>query len=208
MKARLPLGAAETAARAVVWSCAVLAIGQAPARSQTPVVPSPPPVGLPAAAVDGNRGDTGVQARFPLIERRNFSMVTFVGERIPTGKSVNGDDINGVTPGLEAWWNFAPDWVVRGGTSVNIDTGRKTATSVHVNQLSLGRDLTGKDAAFPKDLEVHVTGSVLSDVAGGSRHVDDVDGTPGFRFGVGEGETWYVLGGVQVPVSGPQPCAW
>ena len=44
-----------------------------------------------------NWGDTGVQVRFHLIEQRNFSVVAFLGERIPTGKSVNGNDINLVT---------------------------------------------------------------------------------------------------------------
>ena len=53
----------------------------------------------PAGGYVGNWGDTGIQARFHLIEQRNFSLVAYVGERIPTGKSVNGSDINYVTPG-------------------------------------------------------------------------------------------------------------
>jgi hypothetical protein len=113
-----------------------------------------------------------------------------------------------ITPGLEFWWNFAPQWVLRGGTSINIDTNRRTATSVYVNQLSLGRYLTGKDARFFKELVAHVTVSGLSDVAGGANHVTDTHVFPGLRFGLGEPDTWYALFGVQVPVSGPQPYAW
>jgi hypothetical protein len=31
----------------------------------------------------------------------------------------------------------------------------------------------------------------------------------GFRFGLGEGQKWYVMGGfLQVPVSGPQSYVW
>jgi hypothetical protein len=162
----------------------------------------------PAGGYVGNWGDTGVQARFHLIEQRNFSMVGLVGERIPTGKSVNGSGINYVTPGVEFWWNFAPQWVVRGGTSINILTGRRSATSVYVNQLAVGRYLTTKDAKSFKELEVHVTATALSDVAGGAGFVDDIYLFPGFRFGLGQGEKWYALGGVQVPVSGPRPYAW
>jgi hypothetical protein len=156
----------------------------------------------------GNWGDIGVQARFHLIEQRNFSLVGVIGERIPTGKSVNGSGINFVSPGLEFWWNFAPRWVARGGTSINILTGRKTATSVYVNQLSVGRYLTSKDAIYLKELEVHMTTTVLSDVAGGKGFVDDIYLFPGLRFGLDKDHKWYILGGVQVPVSGPQPYGW
>jgi len=162
----------------------------------------------PGGSYVGNWGDTGVQARFHLIEQRNFSVVALVGERIPTGKSVNGSGINYVTPGIEAWWNFAPHWVVRGGTSINILTGRKSSTSVYVNQISMGRYFTTKEAKFFKELEVHLTANALSDVAGGAGFVNDIYLFPGMRFGLGKGEKWYVLGGVQVPVSGPQAYVW
>ena len=115
-------------------------------------------------------------------------MVTFIGERIPTGKSVNGSDINYITPGLEFWWNFAPKWVARGGTSIDILTGRKSATSVYVNQLAVGRYLTTKDARYFKELEIHVTATALSDVSGGAGGVNDIYIFPGFRFGLGGGE--------------------
>ncbi|QEH34792.1 hypothetical protein OJF2_33340 [Aquisphaera giovannonii] len=156
----------------------------------------------------GNWGDTGVQARVHLVDQRNFSMVAFVGERIPTGKSVNGSGINYITPGLEFWWNFASKWVVRGGTSINILTGRKSATSVYVNQLALGRYLTSKEAALFKELEVHVTATALSDVADGAGFVDDIYLFPGMRFSLDKKDKLAVLTGVQVPVSGPQAYVW
>jgi hypothetical protein len=121
---------------------------------------------------------------------------------------VNGSGINYVTPGLEFWWNFAPKWVVRGQTSINILTGRKSSTSVYVNQLSIGRYLTSKDASVFKKLEVHVTASALSDVAGGAHFVNDIYLFPGFRFSLDKEDKWAVLGGVNVPVSGPQPYVW
>jgi hypothetical protein len=162
----------------------------------------------PTGGWAGNWGDLGIQARFHLIEKRNFSLVSVLGERVPTGKAVNGSGINFVSPGLEFWWNFAPRWVMRGATSINILTGRKTATTVYVNQLALGRYLTGKDAKHFKELEVHMTVTTLSDVSGGKGFVDDIYLFPGLRFGVGQSGKWYILGGVQVPVSGPQPYSW
>ncbi len=162
----------------------------------------------PGGGYVGNWGDTGVQARFHFIDQRNFSLVGTIGERIPTGKSVNGSGINYVTPGLEFWWNFADRWVLRGGTSINILTGRKSATSVYVNQLSVGRYLTTKDANVFKELEVHVTASALSDISGGAGFVNDIYIFPGFRFGLDKSEKWYALGGVNVPVSGPQAFAY
>ena len=98
--------------------------------------------------------------------------------------------------------------MVRGGTSINILTGRRSATSVYVNQLSLGRYLTTKDATLFKELEVHVTASALSDVVGGAGHVNDIYIFPGFRFSLDKDDRWAVLGGIQVPVSGPRPYAW
>jgi hypothetical protein len=162
----------------------------------------------PAGHYTGNWGDTGIQARFHMIEQRNFSVVSTIGERIPTGKSVNGNDINYITPGLEFWWNFAPQWVLRGGSSINILTGRRSGTSVYVNQLSMGRYLTTKEATYFKELVVHLTATALSDIAGGAGHVNDIYLFPGLRFGLGKPDTWYALFGVQVPVSGPQPYVW
>lgn len=156
----------------------------------------------------GNWGDSAVQARFRLIEKRDFSFLVTLGDRIPTGKAVNGSGINFVTPGMEAWWNFAPNWVLRGGSSVNILTGRKTATTVYANQLSIGRYLTTQRAAFFKQLAVHVTATALSDVSGGQGHVNDMYIFPGFRFGLGSKSKWFVFGGVQVPVAGPKPYVW
>jgi len=162
----------------------------------------------PTGGYVANWGDIGVQARFHMIDQRNFSLVSFLGERIPTGKAVNGSGINFVTPGLEFWWNFAPHWVARGGTLINISTGRQTATNVYANQLSVGRYLTTENAAFFKALEVHVTASVLSDVAGRKGYITDVYIFPGFKFNLDKDGKWAVLGGAQTPLAGPQPYAW
>lgn len=162
----------------------------------------------PAGGYTGNWGDTGIQARFHLIEQRDFSLVGSIGERIPTGKGVNGNDINYVTPALSFWWNFAPKWVLRGGTQINISTGKKDIASIYLNQLSVGRYLTTKDAAFFKQAEVHVTATIESDITGQANSVNDVYIFPGGRFSLDRDDHWAVLGGAQVPVSGPKAYDW
>jgi hypothetical protein len=156
----------------------------------------------------GNIGDLTISERLRLIEQRNFSMQALLTERTPTGQTVNGNDINFITPSLECWWNFAPKWVVRGGTGINIDTGRHSATSVYFNNAAIGRYLTTKNARFFKDLVVHVAVSTLSDVAGRKDYISDVYIAPGMRFALDQDLKWFALGAIQVPDSGPHPYAY
>ena len=156
----------------------------------------------------GNFGDLTFSGRFRLIEQRNFTMQAYLSERTPTGKTVNGNDINFVTPAVEGWWNFAPNWVVRGGTGINIDTGRNTATSVYFTNMAMGRYLTTKDAHIFKELVAHVAVSTLSDVTGRKDYISDVYIAPGLRTGLGKDGKWYALAAALIPVSGPHPYAW
>jgi hypothetical protein len=156
----------------------------------------------------GNFGDLTFSERFRLIEQRNFTMQAALTERTPTGQTVNGNDINFITPSLEFWWNFAPRWVVRGSTGINIDTGRHSATSTYFNTVAVGRYLTTRDARLFKDLVAHVAVSALSDVLGRKDYITDVFIAPGLRFGLDRDQKWYALGAMQIPVSGPHPYAW
>ena len=156
----------------------------------------------------GNFGDLTFSERFRLIEQRNFTMQALLTERTPTGQTVNGNDINFVTPSVEFWWNFAPRTVVRGGTGINIDTGRHSATSTYFTNLALGRYLTTKDAHVFKELVAHVAVATLSDVLGRKDFITDVYIAPGIRFGLDRNQKWYALAAAQIPVSGPHPYAW
>ncbi|MGC8638818.1 MAG: hypothetical protein ACP5XB_02935 [Isosphaeraceae bacterium] len=156
----------------------------------------------------GNFGDLTFSERFRLVDRRNFSMQALLTERTPTGKTVNGNDITFITPALEFWWNFAPRWVVRGGTGINIDTGRTSATSTYFTNLAVGRYLTTRDARVCKSLAAHVVVSTLTDVLGRKGYITDVYVSPGIRFSLDRELKWSVIGGVEVPVTGPQPFVW
>jgi hypothetical protein len=150
-------------------------------------------------------GDLTFSGRFRLLEQRDFSIQSVLTERIPTGQTINGNDINFVSPSLEFWWNFAPRWVLRGGTGMNIDTGRASGTSTYFNNVAIGRYLTTKDAPIFKDLVAHVAVSTLSDVLGRKNHITDVFVAPGLRFGLDRRHNWYVLGAIQVPIAAPRP---
>lgn len=152
-----------------------------------------------------NFGDLTISERFRLVERRNFSMQALLTERTPTGQTVNGNDINYITPSLEFWWNFAPKWVFRGGTGINIDTGRTSATDTYMNNLAIGRYLTSKDAPIFKQLVAHVAVSTMTDVLGRKGNITEVYVAPGIRFGLDNDNKWFALFAVQVPVAAPQP---
>jgi hypothetical protein len=107
----------------------------------------------------------------------------------------------------EFWWNFAPRWVFRGGTGINIDTGTTSATDTYFTNAAIGRYLTTKDARVFKAMVAHVAVSTMSDVLDRKGHITDVYVAPGLRFGLDRNGTWFILGAVQVPVSGPHPYA-
>ena len=155
-----------------------------------------------------NFGDLTISERFRLVEQSNFSAQAVLTERTPTGQTINGNNINFVSPALEFWWNWAPRWVLRGGTGLNIDTGRPSATSTYFNNVAIGRYLTTKDAPIFKELVAHVGISTTSDILGRKNHITDVYIAPGVRFGLDHEQKWYALGVLQVPVSGPQPYAF
>jgi hypothetical protein len=155
-----------------------------------------------------NFGDLTISERFRLVEQRNFSLQALLTERTPTGQTVNGNDINYITPSLEFWWNFAPRWVMRGGTGVNIDTGRTSATDTYFTNAAIGRYLTTGEARFFRNLVAHVSVSTMSDVLGRKGYITDAYVAPGLRFGFGPGHKWAMLAAIQIPVTGPHPYAY
>ncbi len=155
-----------------------------------------------------NFGDLTISGRFRLIEHRNFSFQALLTERTPTGQTINGNNINFVTPAVEFWSNFAPGWVLRGGTGLNIDTGRPSATDTYFTNLAMGRYLTTADARIFKQMVAHVAVSTMSDVLGRKDHISDVYVSPGLRFSLGPERKWAILSALQVPVAGPHPYAY
>jgi hypothetical protein len=155
-----------------------------------------------------NFGDLTISERFRLVEQRNFALQALLTERTPTGQSINGNDINYITPSVEFWCNFAPKWVLRGGKGINIDTGRTSVTDTYFTNVAMGRYLTTKDAPVFKSLVAHVVVSTMSDVLGRKDHITEVYVAPGVRFGLDSDHKWSVLTAIQTPVAGPHPYAY
>ena len=162
----------------------------------------------PTGPYVANFGDLTISERFRLVEQRNFTLQAALTERTPTGQTVNGNDINFITPSVEFWWNFAPKWVFRGGTGINIDTGRTSATDTYMNNVAIGRYLTSKDAPIFKQAVAHVAVATMSDVLGRKGHITEVYVAPGIRFGLDHDSKWFALFAIQIPVAGPHPYAF
>jgi hypothetical protein len=73
---------------------------------------------------------------------------------------------------------------LRGGTGINIDTGRTSATDSYMNYLAMGRYLTSKDAAVFKQPMAHIAVATTSDVLCRKGHISNVYVAPGIRFGL------------------------
>ena len=155
-----------------------------------------------------NFGDLTISERFRLVEQRNFCLQASLTERTPTGQTVNGNDINYITPSAEFWWNFAPKWVLRGGTGVNIDTGRTSATDTYMNNAAIGRYLTTRDTPIFKQMVAHVAVATMSDLLGRKGYITEVYVAPGMRFCLDRDSKWSVLAAIQIPVAGPRPYAF
>jgi hypothetical protein len=162
----------------------------------------------PNGNFSANFGDLTLSARFRLVEQRNFTLQTLLTERTPTGQTVNGNDINYITPSVEFWWNFAPEWVFRAGTGINIDTGRTSATDTYMNNVAIGRYLTSKDAPIFRRMVAHVAVATMTDLLGRKDHITEVYIAPGIQFALDRDRKWVFLAAIQIPVAAPQPYAF
>ncbi len=89
-----------------------------------------------------------------------------------------------------------------------VPTQNKVGTDVVFEQIAVGRYLTTKDASLFKELVVYLGANNQTDVAGRAKYINDIYLAPGFRFGLGGDQKWYVNGNFQVSVGGPQPYAY
>lgn len=164
--------------------------------------------GGPSNTYHGNFGDLVVTPQFMLSESKNFSQTLSCFVNLPTGKTVNGSGVTSVAPQYQFWAGLQDGWVVRGGVGPNVPTNDVGArTTVNYN-LAIGKFITPHEMTPFGDLVFYLVanGSTTVDNRGPSETLFFL--TPGVRFYLGN--NWYVLGGVEVPVTGPrtQGFAW
>ena len=145
-------------------------------------------------------GDLTFTPRFLLIEEDLSSLVAQLSIQTPTGYRPTGAGQTIVSPGIQYWSNFAEGWVLRGGFSANVGTNRVALGTSLLSQLALGRVVTPYDTPWLGDLTFYLSTNVLNPLEKGQTTVTL---TPGFRDHLGK--NWFVLGGIEVPVTGPRP---
>ena len=151
-------------------------------------------------------GDLQITPRLLLSESRNFTHSLDVTVRMPTGDKDLGAGIGAVSPVWNFWYNPWSGLVLRGGVGGFLPYENDTRESFTAN-FAPGFYFTDHDMAPFGDLVGYVSTNLnqLSDNQLGGLTVPNnttVTITPGFRDYLGA--NWYLLGGVEIPVTNPQ----
>lgn len=153
-------------------------------------------------------GDLQFTPRLLLSETRNFTQSFNVTLRAPTGHIDTFTGVAAVTPSYEFWANVWRGMVVRGGAGIFVPYGGQSLNEVGARttfqgNLAVGYYFTRHDRVPFGDLVWYLSTNLyqLTDSRGPNTTI--VSLTPGFRTHLGQ--NWYLLGGVEVPVTEPQP---
>lgn len=147
-------------------------------------------------------GDTFLIPRVMLHETQNLSVSAGLGIHVPTGDPALGGGFASLFPLMTFWSDVGGGWSIRGGTGIDIPTGRSPTTdAVYFSNLAVGQVLTSHEAAPLGDFVYYL--SMNSRTTLGSGESTFVSLTPGMRTYVGH--NIYLLAGYEVPVTGPRP---
>ena len=153
-------------------------------------------------------GDVQFTPRLLLSETRNFTHSFNVTLRAPTGKVDNGTGVAAVTPTYEFWTNPWQGLVLRGGAAIFVPYGGQSRNEVGARttfqgNLAVGYYFTPHDSIPFGDFVWYVSSNLFQLTEGPGSKTTTVNLTPGFRTHLGW--DWYLLGGVEVPVTDPEP---
>jgi hypothetical protein len=159
----------------------------------------PPSLGAPGVTRGSGFGDITFTPRVMLFEAQGTALSAQLSIRTPTGSARSGDGGRAsLTPQLQLWRNVADKWVVRGGFGVTAPTNHAAGNGpTLISQLAVGQTLLPHEKTPLGDFTYYVSANVLN--AFGSSLSTFVSLTPGFRTYLGKG--WYLLGGLEVPVT-------
>ena len=153
-------------------------------------------------------GDLAITPRVILSETQDFTQSIGVAFQAPTGDEINGNGIASITPGYEFWSNPWDKLVVRGGATMAIPFGHDSfdesgARNTFGAQLAAGYYFTDHDMTPFGDLvfDVGTTLTQATDDRGPATTTLII--TPAMRTHMGC--NWYLLAGIDVPVTNPQP---
>ncbi len=151
-------------------------------------------------------GDFQIAPRFILSETRAVTQSFNLFFRTPTGDTDTGNGIAAVRPIYQFWANWWQGLVLRGGFGMDIpyhNVAETNSRSLAVGNLSAGYYFTPHDCAPFGDLVGYVATNFNHAIDDrGPDNTTNVTVTPGFRTYLGQ--NWYLLGGVEFPVTDPK----
>jgi hypothetical protein len=153
-------------------------------------------------------GDFGITPRVILSDSQDLTQSFGVSFRTPTGDATNGNAVAAIQPGYEFWSNPWNKLVVRGGASMFIPYGHDSfsesgARNTFGAQLAAGYYFTEHDLTPFGDLVFDVGTTLTQATDGRGPATTTLLITPAFRTHMGW--NWYLLAGIDVPVTSPQP---
>lgn len=150
-------------------------------------------------------GDFQITPRFILSETRAVTQSFNLTLRTPTGDTDTGNGVAAVTPNYQFWANWWQGLVLRGSFGMaipyhNVDDTNSRSSAV--GNLAMGYYFTPHDRAPFGDLVGYVSTNFNHAIDDRGPNTTNVTVTPGFRTHLGQ--NWYLLGGVEFPVTDPK----
>jgi hypothetical protein len=163
---------------------------------------------IPGADYHISSPDFALTPRFALSETEDSAQSLDVTFRMPTGDVINNQGQAAVTPWYNFWVNPWAGFVARGGVGFGIPFGNQSvnelrARSTFLANLALGYYFTPHDMVPIGDTVWYVSTNLSSAIDHRGPNTTTLSFTPGFRIHLGG--NWYGLGGVEVPVTQPEP---
>ena len=162
--------------------------------------------GLTGDDYETNFGDFQLVTRFLVSETQNLTQSFNVAFRAPTGDTFNLNGIAAITPTYEFWTNWWQGLVLRGSLGFFVPYGHQSIDEVGARasftaNLAAGYYFTPHTAAPFGDFVVYLSANLAQTIDGPSGNTATL--TPGFRTYLGG--NFYLLGGVEVPVTHVKP---
>ena len=146
--------------------------------------------------------------RFALSETENSAQSLDVTFRMPTSDVSNNQGQAAVTPYYNFWVNPWAGMVLRGGVGFGIPYGNQSvnilgARTTFQGNFAIGYYFTPHDMIPIGDTVWYVSTNLNTAIDHRGPNTTNLSLTPGFRIHLGG--DWYGLGGVEVPVTQPEP---
>jgi hypothetical protein len=147
-------------------------------------------------------GNVVLENRFILEETQDFTLSFNLNGRVPTGSAQLGDNRTSINPYLSFFQDIGKGFSLRGtaGIDVPLDSRPDGITSTLIGQLGIGQTLTPHDVPLFGDFTYYVTANFRETFGVETTFVSL---TPGFRTHLGN--NFWLLGGVELPLTGFRP---